>query len=51
MIDEDLNQNISTFQFETSVLQASNNSQKLFVVDLIIAFCRDHVLAVERSIF
>ncbi len=47
MIDEDLDQNISTFQFKTSVLQASNNSQKLLVVDLVVAFCRDHVLAVE----
>ena len=47
MIDEDLDQNISTFQFEVSVLQASNNSQKLFVIDLVVVFCRDHVLAVE----
>jgi len=47
MIDEDLDRNISTFQFEASVLQALNNSQKFFVVDLVVAFCRDHVLAVE----
>ncbi len=47
MINEDLDQNISTFQFEASVLQASNNSQKLFVVDLVVTFCRNHVLAIE----
>jgi len=47
MINEDLDQNISTFQFETSVLQALNNSQKLFVVDLVVAFCKNHVLAIE----
>jgi len=47
MINEDLDRNISTFQFKMSVLQASNISQKLIVVDLVVAFCRDHVLAVE----
>jgi len=47
MIDKDLDRNISTFQFETLVFQALNNSQKLFVVDLVVAFCRDNVLAVE----
>jgi len=47
MIDEDLDQNISTFQFEALMLQASNNSQKLFVVNLVIAFCRNHVLAIK----
>jgi len=47
MIDEDLDQNISTFQFEASMLQALNNDQKLFVVDLVVAFCRNHVLAIE----
>jgi len=57
MIDEDLDQNISTFQFEASMLQASmlqasmlqalNNNQKLFVVNLVVAFCRNHVLAIK----
>jgi len=48
MINENLDQNISTFQFKASVLQALNNSQKLFVVNLVVAFCRNHVLAVEN---
>jgi len=47
MIDKDLDQNISTFQFEALMLQASNNNQKFFVVDLVVAFCRDHILAIE----
>jgi len=47
MINEDFDQNISTFQFKASMLQALNNSQKLFVVDLVVAFCRNHVLAIK----
>jgi hypothetical protein len=47
MIDEDLDQNIDTFQFEMSMLQAANNDQQFFVVDLVVAFCKNHVLAIK----
>jgi len=47
MINEDLDQNINTFQFETLVLQAANNDQQFFVVDLVVAFCKNHVLAIK----
>jgi len=47
MIDENLNQNIHTFQFETSVLQAANDDQQFLVINLVVAFCENHVLAIE----
>jgi len=47
MIDEDLDQNICTFQFRASVLQAANNDQQFLVIDFVVAFCKNHVLAVE----
>ncbi len=47
MIDKDLDQNIDTFQFETSMLQTANNDQQFFVVDLVVAFCENHVLAIK----
>jgi len=43
MINKDLDQNISIFQFKTSMLQAANNDQQFFVVDLVVAFCDDHI--------
>jgi len=47
MINEDLDQNICTFQFRASMLQAANNDQQFLVIDLVVAFCKNHVLAVE----
>jgi len=29
------------------VLQAANNDQQFLVIDLVVAFCENHVLAVE----
>ncbi len=48
MIDEDLNQNICTFQFRTLMLQAANNDQQFLVIDFVVAFCENHVFAVEN---
>ncbi len=47
MIDEDLDQNIHTFQFEASMLQAANDDQQFLVIDLVVTFCKNHVLAIE----
>jgi len=47
MIDEDLDQNIRTFQFEASMLQAANDDQQFLVIDLVVTFCKNHVLAIE----
>ncbi len=47
MIDEDLNQNIHTFQFKTSMFQTVNNDQQFFVIDFVVAFCKNYVLAIE----
>jgi len=47
MIDENLNQNIRTFQFKASMLQAANDDQQFLVIDLIVTFCKNHVLAIE----
>jgi len=47
MINEDLDQNIRTFQFEASMFQTANNDQQFFVIDLVVAFCENHVLAIE----
>jgi len=47
MIDEDFDQNICTFQFKASVLQTANNDQQFLVIDLVVAFCKNHVLAVK----
>jgi len=46
MIDKDLDQNIRTFQFEASMLQATNDDQQFLVIDLVVAFCENHVLAI-----
>jgi len=48
MIDEDLDQNICTFQFRASMLQAANNNQQFLIIDLVVAFCKNHVLAVKN---
>jgi len=29
------------------MLQAANNDQQFFVIDLVVAFCENHVLAIE----
>jgi len=47
MIDEDLDQNIRTFQFKASMLQAANDDQQFLVIDLVVTFCKNHVLAIE----
>ncbi len=47
MIDENLDQNIRTFQFETSMFQTANNDQQFFVINLVVAFCKNHVLAIK----
>jgi len=47
MIDEDLDQNIRTFQFEALMFQTANNDQQFFVINLVVAFCKNHVLAIE----
>jgi len=47
MIDEDLDQNIHTFQFKTSMFQTVNNDQQFFIIDLVVAFCENYVLAIE----
>ena len=47
MINEDLDQNICTFQFEISMLQAVNDDQQFLVINLVVAFCKNHVLAIE----
>jgi len=47
MIDEDLNQNICTFQFEISMFQTANNDQQFFVINLVVAFCENYVLAIK----
>jgi len=47
MIDEDLDQNIRIFQFEASMFQTANNDQQFFVINLVVAFCKNHVLAIE----
>jgi len=47
MIDEDLDQNIHTFQFEASMFQTANNDQQFFVIDLVVAFCKNHVLVIK----
>jgi len=46
MIDEDLDQNIRTFQFEASMLQAANDDQQFLVINLVVAFCEKHVFAI-----
>jgi len=47
VIDEDLDRNIRTFQFEALMLQAANDDQQFLVIDLVVAFCENHVLAIE----
>jgi len=47
VIDEDLDQNIRTFQFKVSMFQTANNGQQFFVIDLVVAFCENHVLAIK----
>jgi hypothetical protein len=47
MIDEDLDQNICTFQFEALVFQAMNNDQQFLVIDFVVAFCRNYILAIK----
>jgi len=47
MINEDLDRNIHTFQFETSMLQAANDDQQFLVINLVVTFCENHVLAIE----
>ena len=51
MINEDLDQNICTFQFRASILQAANNNQQFFVINLVIAFCENHVLTIKDYFF
>ena len=45
MIREDLNRDISAFQLGSPVLQTPNNSEKLLVIDLVVALSRGEVLA------
>ena len=47
MISEDLYRQISVFQFQTPVFKAADNSQKLFIIDIIIALCEYHAFVVE----
>ena len=47
MIDEDLDQNICTFQFKTLMFQTANNDQQFFVIDFVVAFCQNHVLTIK----
>ena len=47
MISEDLYEQISVFQFQTSVFKAADNDQKLFIVDVIIALCRYYAFVVK----
>jgi len=47
MINEDFNRNIHTFQFEASMFQTMNNDQQFFVINLVVAFCENHVLTIE----
>jgi len=48
MINEDLDQNISIFQFKTSMLQAANNDQQFFIINFIVAFCENYILAIKN---
>jgi hypothetical protein len=47
MINEDLDQNIHTFQFKASMFQAANNNQQFLIVNLVITFCENHILAIK----
>jgi len=47
MIDENFDQNICTFQFKTSMLQAMNDDQQFLVINFIVAFCKKYVLAIK----
>jgi hypothetical protein len=47
MICEDLDREISAFKFRSPSLEASDNAEKLFVINFIIAFCRDKFLREE----
>ena len=44
MIRQHLNRVLEVFQLRVSFLKDLNNSQQLFVVDFIVALCRDHLL-------
>ena len=44
MIRQYLNRVLEVFQLRVSFLKDLNNSQQLFVVDFIVALCRDHLL-------
>jgi len=47
VIDEDLDQNIRTFQFKILMFQTVNNDQQFFVINLVVAFYENHVLAIK----
>jgi len=47
MIDEHLNKQLDAFKLESSVFETSNNDQQFLVIDVIIAFSKNHALAVE----
>src|SRR5947207_2515700 len=47
VISEYLNWNIRAFQFGSPMLKAADDSKQFFVIDLIVAFCRIQVFAIE----
>ena len=49
MINEHLDKNVSQFQFESSMLKCLNDDQQLFIIYLVVAFSRKHVLAIESN--
>ena len=47
IVSEDLYEQVSVFQFQTPVFKAADNSQKLFIIDIIIALCEYHAFVVK----
>ncbi len=49
MIDEHLDRNVSQFQFKSSMLKCLNDDQQFFIIYLVVAFSKKHVLAIESN--
>jgi len=47
MIDEHLNEQLNAFKLKSSMFKTLNNDQQFLVIDVIIAFSKNHALAVE----
>jgi len=47
MINEHLNEQLDAFKLESLMLETSNNDQQFLVIDVIIAFSKNHAFAVK----